>query len=317
MMQITPSYYRIMAGAKSVFAQEFLEGGFIAANWNIDQDLTHDLPDDWREFNHRFIPVYLTALPEKSKISAGLACGMLHTLCKGIKQGDIILTPRGDGHYLVGQVISDYYYVPSGELSHRRKVEWFEQTLPRESMSQELKNSSGSVGTVCNLTKYVEELKTLIDGKETLEHLEPDEVVEDPTAFALEKHLEHFLVENWSKTELGATYVIYTEDGQLVGQQYPSDTGPIDILAISKDKKTLLVVELKRGRASDRVVGQIQRYMGYVKDELAEADQQVKGVIIALEDDLRIRRALSVAQNIEFYRYQLSFKLIKGGNINN
>lgn len=310
MMQITPSYYRIMAGAKSVFAQEFLEGGFIAANWNIDQDLTHDLPDDWREFNHRFIPVYLTALPEKSKISAGLACGMLHTLCKGIKQGDIILTPRGDGHYLVGQVISDYYYVPSGELSHRRKVEWFEQTLPRELMSQELKNSSAA-GTVCNLTKYAAELKTLIDGKETVEHLEPDEVLEDPTAFALEKHLEHFLVENWSKTELGATYDIYTEDGQLVGQQYPSDTGPIDILAISKDKKTLLVVELKRGRASDRVVGQIQRYMGYVKDELAEADQQVKGVIIALEDDLKIRRALSVAQNIEFYRYQLSFKLSK------
>lgn len=311
MMQITPSYYRIMAGAKSVFAQEFLEGGFIAANWNIDQDLTHDLSDDWREFNHRFIPVYLNALPDKTKISAGLACGMLHTLSKGIKQGDIILTPRGDGHYLVGKVISDYYYVPSGELSHRRKVEWFEQTLPREMMSQELKNSSGSVGTVCNLTKYTEELKSLIQGKETVEHLEPDEVLEDPTAFALEKHLEHFLVENWSKTELGATYDIYIEDGQLVGQQYPSDTGPIDILAISKDKKTLLVVELKRGRASDRVVGQIQRYRGYVKDELAETDQQVKGVIIALEDDLRIRRALSVAQNIEFYRYQLSFKLNK------
>jgi len=306
-----PSYYRIMAGAKSVFAQEFLEGGFIAANWNIDQDLTHDLPDDWREFNHRFIPVYLKARPEKTKISAGLACGMLHTICKGIKQDDIVLTPRGDGHYLVGKVISDYYYVPSGELSHRRKVEWFEQTLPREMMSQELKNSSGSVGTVCNLTKYAEELKTLIDGKEMVEHLEPDEVLEDPTAFALEKHLEHFLVENWSKTELGATYDIYIEEGQLVGQQYPSDTGPIDILAIIKDKKTLLVVELKRGRASDRVVGQIQRYMGYVKDELAEADQQVKGVIIALEDDLRIRRALSVAQNIEFYRYQLSFKLLK------
>ncbi|RUP39154.1 MAG: DUF1016 family protein [Acinetobacter sp.] len=313
MMQSIPSYYRIMAGARSVFAQEFLEGGFIAANWNIDQDLTADLPDDWREFNHRFIPVYLKALPEKSKISAGLACGMLHTICKGIKQGDIILTPRGDGNYLVGKVISDYYYVPSGELSHRRKVEWFEQTLPRELMSQELKNSSGSVGTVSNITKYAEELKTLIQGKEPVEALEPDENVEDPTAFALEKHLEHFLVENWSKTELGTTYDIYTEDGQLVGQQYPSDTGPIDILAISKDKKALLVVELKRGRASDRVVGQIQRYMGYVKDELAEADQQVKGVIIALEDDLRIRRALSVAQNIEFYRYQLSFRLIKGG----
>lgn len=37
----------------------------------------------------------------------------------------------------------------------------------------------------------------------------------------------------------------------------------------------------------------------------------VRGAIIALEDDLRIRRALKVAHNIEFYRYQLSFKLLK------
>jgi len=30
-----------------------------------------------------------------------------------------------------------------------------------------------------------------------------------------------------------------------------------------------------------------------------------------LEDDIRIRRALSVARNIDFYRYQVSFKLYK------
>ena len=71
----------------------------------------------------------------------------------------------------------------------------------------------------------------------------------------------------------------------MIGQQYPTDTGPIDILAISKDNKTLLVVELKKGRASDAVVGQCQRYMGYVKEELAEKNQDVKGVIIAFEDD--------------------------------
>jgi len=94
------------------------------------------------------------------------------------------------------------------------------------------------------------------------------------------------------------------------GQQYPTDTGPIDILAISKDKARLLVVELKKGRASDAVVGQIQRYMGYVKEELAESGQSVEGVIIALEDDLRIKRALVVASGIRFYRYQVSFKLV-------
>ena len=51
--------------------------------------------------------------------------------------------------------------------------------------------------------------------------------------------------------------------------------------------------------------------MGYVKEELAEKDQTVKGIIIALEDDTRIKRALAVANNIEFYRYQVSFKLFK------
>ena len=135
--------------------------------------------------------------------------------------------------------------------------------------------------------------------------------VEDASAFALEKHLEDFLVKNWKQTSLGKNYDIYEEDGELVGQQYPSDTGPIDILAISKDKKTMLVIELKRGRTSDVVVGQVQRYMGYVKEELLEQNQTVKGLIIGLEADNKLKRALSVCQNIEFYRYQIDFKLIK------
>ena len=86
----------------------------------------------------------------------------------------------------------------------------------------------------------------------------------------------------------------------------------MDILAISKDKRTLLVVELKKGRASDAVVGQLLRYMGYVKDELLEEDQMVKGIIIALTDDQRLRRAISLLQGtVDFYRYQVNFELIK------
>ena len=81
---------------------------------------------------------------------------------------------------------------------------------------------------------------------------------------------------------------------------------------MQKDKKQLLIVELKKGRASDVVVGQTLRYMGYVQEELAEDGQTVIGVIIALEDDQKIRRALKMTPNIEFYRYQISFKLVKG-----
>jgi restriction system protein len=86
----------------------------------------------------------------------------------------------------------------------------------------------------------------------------------------------------------------------------------MDILAVSKDRKRLLVVELKKGRAGDAVVGQTLRYMGFVKEELAETEQTVVGVIIAMDDDHRLRRALSMTPNISFYKYQLSFKLVKG-----
>jgi restriction system protein len=124
-------------------------------------------------------------------------------------------------------------------------------------------------------------------------------------------YLNTYLVMNWAQTELGKDYDIYTEDGEPVGQQYPTDTGPMDLLAVKKDKTELLVVELKKGKASDVVVGQLLRYMGFVKEDLAEPNQSVRGVIIALEDDLRIRRALAVTPSIQFFRYQISFKLMK------
>jgi restriction system protein len=51
--------------------------------------------------------------------------------------------------------------------------------------------------------------------------------------------------------------------------------------------------------------------MGFVQDELAESDQTVRGVVIALEEDPRLKRALAMVPSIEFYRYQVSFKLVK------
>jgi len=83
---------------------------------------------------------------------------------------------------------------------------------------------------------------------------------------------------------------------------------PLDILAISKDKNEFLVIELKKGRASDIVLGQIQRYMGHIKKNLAK-NKSVKGLIIALEDDKNLKDALSVAPNIKFKKYEVSFKL--------
>lgn len=305
------NYYRIMLGRKSAYAEEAYKGNFIAAGFIKDRDLAQHLSDNWRDFNKEFIPLFLEQNPEKTKVSAGLACGMLWTIAKGVQIDDVVLCPDGKGNYYVGEVTGGYEYHKGEVLPHRRAVRWFSRTITRDDMSESLKNSAGSIGTVSNISKYANELDTLLSGSRPQTITTTDETIEDPSVFALEKHLEDFLVQNWKSTELGKHYNIYKEDGEIVGQQYPSDTGPIDILAISKDKKELLVVELKKGRIGDVVVGQVQRYMGYVKDELAEEDQKVRGVIIAFEDDTKIRRALSVAQNIDFYTYKVNFKLEK------
>ena len=297
-------YLRIMLGAKSAFAKECYEGNFIGYDLGIEQDFSNDLPENWKEFNLKYIPIWLEKHPSKSKIAAGLACGGFWTIAKGLNIGDVVLCPNGGKGFYVGEVSSDYYYTESSSLPHRRAVKWYPAIVERSALSDTLQNSVGSMGTVSDISQYAEEIERLIGGDVQPVLISTDETVDDPIAFALEKHLEEFLIHNWKQTELGKEY-------DLEGQQYPVDTGRIDILAISKDKKILLVIELKKGRASDSVVGQILRYMGYVQEELAENHQKVKGIIIAHEDDPRIRRALSVTTNIEFYKYKVSFKLTK------
>ena len=305
------NYYRIMLGRKSIFAKECYEGKWIGAGWLKSSSLENELVENWRDFNKKFIPNYLSTYDGSSKVAAGLACSMLHGICKGIEIDDLVLCPDGEGNYLVGEVKSDYFFIPETELPHRRKVEWYEKKISRIEMSIELQRSTGSIGTVSKITKYAEEIENLIKGNRPSKIYSDDETIEDPSTFAMEKHLEDFLINNWSITLLGKTHDIFEEDGEKIGQQYQTDTGNIDILAISKDKKELLVVELKKGRASDSVVGQILRYMGYITTDLAEPDQIVRGCIIALEDDLRIKNALKITPSIDFYRYEVSFNLKK------
>ena len=300
------NYYRVMQGHKSIYAKAAREGNFIAVGFIKGVDLSRHLSDNFRDFNKEFIPLFLEQNPDRTRIAAGLSCGMLWTVAKGIQVGDTVLCPDGLGNYYVGEVISEYEYHEGEMLPHRRSVRWLSRTISRGDISETFKNSLGSIGTVVDISRYAEEIEMLISGNRPMAIIATDAAIENPSEFALEKHLEDFLIKNWAVTELGNRFDIY--EG---GQQYPSDTGPIDILAISKDKKEIAVIELKKGRASDIVVGQVQRYMGYVKEELAEKDQSVRGIIIAFEDDIRINRALSVAPNIEFYTYKINFKLEK------
>lgn len=305
-----PNYYRLMLGRGNAHAQDCFDGNFVGVDFGIEQDLTDKLPELWRAFNAEFIPVYLALNPDKNKISAGLACGALWTVSKGFQNGDILLCRDVSGAYHVAEVTGAYYYVPGGILPHRRPVRWLNVIVSREDMSTSLNHSAGSIGTVSNLSRYAEEIQSFLmdSSPEPVPQTINAQDDEPSVRFSLERYLEDFLVTNWEQTELGRNYDIF-EDENGSGQQYRVDTGNIDILAISKDGRELLVVELKRNRGSDDAVGQTMRYMGYVKEMLASPSQTVKGAIVALEDDLRIRRALSICPLISFYRYQVNFKL--------
>ncbi len=164
-------YNRVMLGRAGKYAKMCREQGYIGADFDINVDLSDSLYENWRDFNKKYIPIWMNNVPGKSTTAAGLACGFLWTIIKGLKVGDVVLSPSGEGFYYVGVISGDYYYVPGAELPHRRAVDWMDKTIDRKSMSKELKNSSGSIGTCCDITKYAEEIQALIEGSSVSTHV--------------------------------------------------------------------------------------------------------------------------------------------------
>lgn len=73
--------------------------------------------------------------------------------------------------------------------------------------------------------------------------------------------------------------------------------------------KNFVVIENKRDKGSDSTVGQITRYMGWVKQKLAN-NQPVRGIIIAHERDMKLEFSASVVSNIEIKYYKIDLKFV-------
>ncbi len=151
-----------------------------------------------------------------------------------------------------------------------------------------------------------------LEGEDVAEELVTELASADKAAqFALERHLHDFLVDNWPNTELGREWEIYNREGEPeAGVEFACNVGRIDILARHKtDRNSWLVVELKRGHASDYVVGQILRYMGWVKDHMCVGGS-VKGLIISFEVDDRLHYAVRAVPNLSLKTYRIDFQLV-------
>ncbi len=138
----------------------------------------------------------------------------------------------------------------------------------------------------------------------------------DGSKFALEKHLEDFLVENWDNTilskDFGLEILEDEETGEVIGEQYKTDSrNRIDLLCKNKVNGGYTIIEIKRNKTTEAVVGQIQKYMGWVSRNLANGSP-VDGIIICRDADDDLKDALYVTKNIQYFLYQVSFHLNKG-----
>jgi len=126
--------------------------------------------------------------------------------------------------------------------------------------------------------------------------------------FPVESHLRDFIAKNIDAiTVNGHRLKLYVDEDGREGVEYPTDVGPIDILAVD-EKGNFVVFELKLSRGADKAMGQISRYMGWVKMNLAE-DKGVKGVIVAKKVDEKLKYASSIIPDISLFEYELNFKI--------
>ena len=128
--------------------------------------------------------------------------------------------------------------------------------------------------------------------------------------FGLERYLQEFIRENWDNIPQLRGWSLYEEDGDIVGYEYNTgEIGRIDLLARHKKDPRWLVIELKRNQSSDQTVGQVLRYMGWIKKNLAESNDEVEGMIISSCTDSTLGYALEFSRNVKQLLYEVSFKL--------
>lgn len=120
--------------------------------------------------------------------------------------------------------------------------------------------------------------------------------------FAYEHDLRDYLARNLQVID--PSLRLYTEEG-INGIEFPAGGRYIDILATDATGN-YVVIELKVSKGHDRVVGQLLRYMGWIRRHQADAGQQVRGIIVAksITEDLRL--ACAEVPGVTLYEYALS-----------
>lgn len=104
----------------------------------------------------------------------------------------------------------------------------------------------------------------------------------------LEGNLEMFIIDQIENIEEGL---------KVIKRQYHTGVGRIDILCLDQNRN-FVVIELKKGQTDDSVIGQISRYIGWIKEHEAKEGQKVRGIIIVGKTDKNLEYATKAHSNL-------------------
>ncbi len=299
--------YWVMAPIESKPADLFdmvwqfdLDQNVISIGWKKLGDVTAMTKDELAEAVSK-------TYPDKPSSTKGLYTNMLWAFYHEMRPGDYVIARRGRKTLAgVGQITGQAVFSPgrNPHVEHSGFLDVAWQPEPRD------KSFPNIVFPMRTLSEFSEEqFRSVVEGSgPPIAPSEGESEVEDPSEFVLEKYLEDFIVSNFDTIFKGHLRIFEDSEGND-GQQYATDIGAIDILATDERTKSFVVIELKKGRSSDRVVGQILRYMGWVKRNLCENGQPVRGLVICHDHDQKLTYALEMTNNIDVRYYSVSFKL--------
>lgn len=120
--------------------------------------------------------------------------------------------------------------------------------------------------------------------------------------------LEEFIYRNWLNIDWGSDLELH-KTAKHGGRQFPAGPWTVDFLTRDKKNNDLVVIHLMRTEASDSTVGQLLRHISWVKENVAEEGQNVRGIIIAKEADPALEYAVRELQFVEIRTYSLDFHL--------